>query len=90
MRRASLCSPLEREVIFAVRAVAHLGPAVDRRRKRSVRLLQRLAGALDELDDYALRQRHMALEGAPGLRPVFVAFARFCRAWLGVAGLSWT
>ena len=73
--------PLERDLRFAVRAYGQLGPAVPKARRERLELLKKVAKATAEVDTWLLSRRHVAVEGAPGLRPFFAAFCVVLLEW---------
>ena len=49
--------------------------------KKRMQVLQRVAKAMQEMDDYALTKRHAGIEGAPGIRPVMAAVLVVLLRW---------
>ena len=72
---------LERDLLFVIEAYAHIGPAIEARRRRRLHVLRKIARATKPLDVHALAQRHTAVADAPGLKPVFVAFLVIMMRW---------
>jgi len=74
-------APLEMDLRFAVDAYIALGPRINRARVARMRLLQKVAKALEGLDSFLLLQRHISLPGAPGVRPAYTAFIVILLEW---------
>lgn len=66
-------APLEVDLQFVTEAYVALGLDVVKPRQRALAALGRLAEAVSCLDDAARAWRPIAIDGAPGVRPVFVA-----------------
>ena len=66
--------PLERDLMFTVKATARIGPKVKSRRRARWKLLRRIAKAFRELDDHGKLARHVSIDKAPGVALVLVAY----------------
>ena len=72
---------IERDLRYAIEASASMGPAVEGSRDERLAVLRSISRAVRPLDQELLARRHESIEGAPGVRPVFVAMLVALLAW---------
>ncbi|CAK0895584.1 unnamed protein product, partial [Prorocentrum cordatum] len=72
---------VESDLQFVVDAYVANGPRIESLRRARLRLVLRVARILSPLDERVLAQRHVRLQGAPGVRPVHIAFMVALMGW---------
>ena len=73
--------PVEADLQFVIDAYVANGPRIQSLRRARLRVVERVARALRPLDAWVLARRHVQLRGAPGVRPVYIAFMVALMGW---------